>query len=72
MSQKVSPQAEAQNGDVLVIDDTAELVYLLRSEELCLIRDDDVVFPGGVILIRDVLLRRDYLRAALKPGCGCG
>ena len=64
--QEVRPQAEAQHGDVLVIDDTAELVYLLRSEELCLIRDDDVVFPGGVILIRNVLLRCDYLRAALK------
>ena len=45
--EKIRPQAEAQHGDVLLIDDAAQLVDLLRREKLRLVRDDDIGMAGS-------------------------
>ena len=65
MRQKIRPQAEAQHGDVLLIDDAAQLVDLLRGEKLRLVRDDDIGVARAGKRGDDVLVRVDDLRLAL-------
>ena len=66
MREKIRPQTEAQHGDVLLVDDAAQLVDLLRGEKLRLVGDDDVGVPGAGKRVRDVLVRTDDLRLALQ------
>ena len=62
MREKIRPQTEAQHGDVLLVDDAAQLVDLLRGEKLRLVGDDDVGVPSAGKRVRDVLVRTDDLR----------
>ena len=66
MRQKIRAQAEAQHGKILLIHKRAQLADLLGREKLRLVGDYDVVLPGAVVLVHDVLLGRDYLCAALQ------
>ena len=45
----------------------AQLLYLRRGEKLRLVGDYHVVFPRLVVLLGNVLLRRDYLARASSP-----
>ena len=60
--QKVRPQPEAEHGHVELVDDVAQLVYLLRRQELRLVRDDDVPAARRLVPRADAVLRRDDLR----------
>ena len=57
--QKVRAQAEAQDGQVLLIDELAQLVDLLGREKLRLVGDDDIV-PAGLRVGFDYVLFGGY------------
>ena len=67
MRLEIRAQAEAQHRQILVIHKVAQLLYLRGGEELRLVGNYHVVFSRLVVLLGNVLLRRDYLRVCLKP-----
>ena len=66
MRQKIRSQAEAQHGDVLLVNDAAQLVDLLRGEKLRLVRDDDIGVARAGKRCDDIFVRMDDLRLALQ------
>ena len=53
---KICTQTEAQNRQILVVNELPQLVYLLGSEKLRLIGDYNIVLPGLGVGLDDVLL----------------
>lgn len=53
---KIRAQTEAQNRQILVVNELPQLVYLLGSEKLRLIGDYNIVLPGLGVGLDDVLL----------------
>lgn len=60
--QEIGPQPEAEDGDVQLVHDVAQLVDLLGREELGLVRYDDVSPARGGIELAYAVRRRDDLR----------
>ena len=53
---KICAQTEAQNRQILVVNELPQLVYLLGSEKLRLVGDYNIVPPGLGVGLDDVLL----------------
>ena len=66
MREEVRPQAEAEDGDVELVDHFPEPVYLLGGEELRLVGYDHVALSGGFVARADVVRGEDDLGMALE------
>ena len=58
---EIRPQAEAQNGQILPVDELTQLVDLRRRHELALVDDNHISLFPRVIERADVLVRADSL-----------
>ena len=66
VSQKIRPQAEAQNGYVQLVYDAAKLVYLIRCEKLTFVRDYNVIIAVSGKLRENINVWGDDLRLLRK------
>ena len=58
---EIRPQAEAQNGQILPVDELTQLIDLRRRHKLALVDDDHIGLFPRVIERTDVLVRADSL-----------
>ena len=67
VGQKVGPETEAENRQILFVHQRAQIVDLPWGEKLRFIRNDDIVPASEMISLYDALFRRNDLGAGFQP-----
>ena len=70
MGQKVGAQTEAEHRDVLLVHQIAQIVDLLRGQELALVGDDDIMLTRRPVQLQQAVLRADDLGLLLQADAG--
>ena len=61
MTLEIRPETEAQDGQIVLVHNGAELVDLLRGHKLAFIHDDDLAVPVVLLVnLQNVRLGRDH------------